>query len=314
MKITGMAEAAERAGAELVYFDEAEQVEIDVPRGKLIRRIAVPRPLLEADVVIACPKLKTHFLDPISGALKLWVGAVRQDTMHRLHRDQVEETVADLLTVTRPDFAVMDAIVAGEGDGPVATRGRFVGCILASDDPVALDVWTMNFCKAASRRGIGIVNRTQIDVLGVPVESARVPLVATTLQDWHRRYPLRVLIGEGVTMAGTLGHFKGFADYWQKDRIWQAVVTLRGRPTFMIGRSEDPDFERNLAEGPYFVLDDVALDKYKRDPRVTFIPGSPIGNEMMPIIMKALGVDRAGRVTERLMKAWNRFRSSSLAR
>ena len=106
----------------------------------MLKRILVPRPLLEADVVIACPKLKTHFLDPVTGAIKLWVGAVRQDTMHRLHRDRVQETVADLLSVTRPDLVVMDAIVAGEGNGPVAVRGRFVGCVLASDDPVALDV------------------------------------------------------------------------------------------------------------------------------------------------------------------------------
>jgi uncharacterized protein (DUF362 family) len=321
--ITGMAEAAARAGAELVCFDEVPDVELDVPQGKLIRRIAVPLPLLEADVVIACPKLKTHFLDPISGALKLWVGAARQDTMHRLHRDRVEEAVADLLTVTRPDLAIMDAIIAGEGDGPIATRGRFVGAVLGSEDPVALDVvaadlagfdaWSLGFARAAAQRGIGVLARSQIEVVGVPLERARVPLAAARKQDFQG-YAARVIVGEGVTLAGTLGHFKGFADYWHKDRIWRAVAALRGRPTFMIGRVEDPDFERNLAGGPYFVLDDAALPKYKHDPRVTFIPGSPIGNEMMPIIMQALGVDRAGRLTERLLKVWNRFRSSSLAR
>src|SRR5438067_8788610 len=126
-----MAKAARDAGAIPVYFDEVEQVEVEVPHGKLIRRIPVPRPLLEADVVIACPKLKTHFLDPVTGELKLWVGAARQDTMHALHRDRVQETVADLLTATRPDLAVMDAIVAGEGNGPIAVHGRFMGCVVA---------------------------------------------------------------------------------------------------------------------------------------------------------------------------------------
>src|SRR5207253_294987 len=186
MAITGMEKAAREAGAEPVYFDEVEQVEIDVPRGKLIKKIAVPRPLIEADVVIACPKLKTHFLDPVTGALKLWVGAARQDTMHRLHRDQIQETVADLLTVTRPDLAVMDAITAGEGNGPIAVSGRFVGCILASTDPVALDVVagdlagfdgaSMLFPRTAAERGIGIADRTRIDLAGVPLETARVCL------------------------------------------------------------------------------------------------------------------------------------------
>jgi uncharacterized protein (DUF362 family) len=319
MSITGMEHAAREAGAVPVYFDEVEQIEVEIPHGKLIRYIPVPRPLLEADVVIACPKLKTHFLDPVTGAIKLWVGAARQDTMHRLHRDRVEETVADLLTVTRPDLAVMDAIVAGEGNGPVAVRGRFVGCILASDDPVALDVVAgdlagfdgaaMRFPGAAASRGIGICERDRIDVLGVMLSEARVALAPEQMDGWTESYPIRLLVGEGVTLQGTLGHFKGFADLWQADHVWDAVVASRGRPTFLIGRAEDPGFEEHLREGKYFVLDDVALDAYKRDPRVTFIPGSPIGNEMMPAIMEALGVDLPGRAAESMMKAWNNLRA-----
>ena len=80
-------------------------------------------------------------------------------------------------------------------------------------------------------------------------------------------------------MAGTLGHFRGFADFWHKGHVCQAITLLRGQPTFMIGRAVDPDFERHLRQGPYFVLDDVAYAAYKEDPRVVFIPGSPIGNE-----------------------------------
>ena len=115
-------------------------------------------------------------------------------------------------------------------------------------------------------------------------------------------------------MAGTLGHFRGFADFWHKDHVWQAITLLRGQPTFMIGRAVDPDFERRLRQGPYFVLDDVAYAAYKEDPRVVFIPGSPIGNEMMPAIMDALGVDRAGRAAERLLKAKSAWRGRRLAR
>ncbi|MFN3647981.1 MAG: family 1 glycosylhydrolase [Armatimonadota bacterium] len=322
MQVTGMEAAARAAGAEPVYFDEVEQVEVEVPLGRLIHRIPVPKPLLEADVVIACPKLKTHFLDPITGALKLWVGAARQDTMHRLHRDCVQETVADLLTVTRPDLAMMDALIAGEGNGPVATRGRWVGCILASDDPVALDVVAgdlsgfdgaaMSFPRAAAARGIGIAARERIDVLGVPVATARVSLVPAQVEHWTESYPVRVIAGEGVTMAGTLGHFKGFADVWQADHLWEVVVRLKGKPTFLIGRAEDPDYEAHLQEGPYFVLDDAALEQYKRDPRVTFIPGSPIGNEMMPAILQALGIEGASRGVEGLMKAWEWLKARRL--
>lgn len=44
----------------------------------------------------------------------------------------------------------------------------------------------------------------------------------------------------------------------------------------MFGDVEDPLFEEHLKEGPYVVLDDSAKDKYKYDPRVVFVPGSPV--------------------------------------
>jgi uncharacterized protein (DUF362 family) len=324
METTGLGRLAEQAGAELVYFDEVEQVEVDVPRGKLIHRIPVPRPLLEADVVIDCPKLKTHFLDPVTGAIKNWGGAARQDTMHRLHRDRVEETVADLMSVTRPDLVVMDAIVAGEGNGPVANRPRFVGCVVASDDPVAHDVIaaelagfdgeSMRFPRAAASRGVGIGERGRIDVLGVPLETARVRLVPSQNEGWTERYPIRIIAGEGVTMEGTLGHFRGFADFWQDLHSWDAVVKLKGRPTFMIGRAEDPEFEAHVKEGPYVVLDDAALEKYKRDARVVFIPGSPIGNEMMPAILHGLGVELPGKSVQKMLEAWSALQARWLYR
>ena len=324
MEITGMARAATSAGAETVFFDESEQIEVMVPLGKLIKRVPIPRELLEADVVIDCPKLKTHFLDPVTAAIKNWVGAARQDTMHGLHRNRIEETVADLLTVTRPDLVVMDALIAGEGNGPVAVTPRFVGCILASDDPVAHDVIaaelagfdgeSMRFPRAAAARGVGIAERARIDVVGVPLEHARVRLAPTVLEGWQERYPIRIIVGDGVTMEGTLGHFRGFADFWHDLHSWDALVALQGKPTFMIGRAEDPDFEKHLAEGRYFVLDDAALDKYKHDPRVAFIPGSPIGNEMMPLILKELGVDLPGRSVQKMLEGWSGLKARWLYR
>src|SRR5215831_18603107 len=46
----------------------------------------------------------------------------------------------DIMTVSRPAMCVTDALIVGEGDGPIANQPRWCGCILASTDPVATDV------------------------------------------------------------------------------------------------------------------------------------------------------------------------------
>ena len=67
--------------------------------------------------------------------------------------------------------------------------------------------------------------------------------------------------------------------------------------------------ESAAVEKQVLVLDDAALDKYKHDPRVAFIPGSPIGNEMMPVILKELGVDLPGRSVQKMLEAWSALKA-----
>ena len=80
MRITGMTAAARAAGAEVVSFDDCDYREVEIPGGKAIQRIALPVPLLDADVIINACKGKTHHMDPITGALKNWVGGDRTES------------------------------------------------------------------------------------------------------------------------------------------------------------------------------------------------------------------------------------------
>jgi len=58
----------------------------------------------------------------------------------------------------------------------------------------------------------------------------------------------------------------------------------------MIGKTEDPDFEHHLEDGPYVAIDDAVYDKYKRHPKVKHIPGHPVCDEMMFRLIEALGL------------------------
>ena len=319
MKVTGMSALAEKESAELVDLgsDSVPNRMVEVPGGKVIQHVPLPAPLLDADVIIDVPKAKNHHIEPISGALKNWVGVVNQQWRQYNHGD--EEMLGrfmDIMTVTRPHLCVVDALIAGEGDGPIANLPRWCGCIIASTDPVATDVtiarllgrdWQqLQFAKEAELRGLGV--REPIDYVGV-----RLDQVAFKAWPGHEGYdylPLNFLVGRGVTLPGTIGHVKSVLDSMLRRGDLEKVIWLKGTPTIMLGEVDDSNFEEHLKEGPYVVFDDSAKPKYKNDPRVYFIPGHPVLRDAMPELMKGLGVAAPGKA---IMK-WEQFERATMHR
>lgn len=308
MQATGMSSAVRAEGAEVVFFDDCPYRAIDIPGGRAIRRIAMPVPLLDADVVINVPKAKTHHMDPISGALKNWVGVIALGRGREEHHDAAAfAEYVDLMTVTRPALNVCDAIVVGEGDGPIANTPRWCGCILASTDPVALDVTVcrlmglepgaLQFAAEAADRGLGTADPDAIGISGTSLDEARIE-VQRPRQGWDY-FPFNVIVGKGVTYAGTFGHWKSIADLFLRDGTWVKAMALSGIPTFLIGDAEDPEFERHVREGPYFVIDDAAPARYRLDPRVHVISGHPVLHTMLPELLRGLGLTLPGTMSNR---------------
>lgn len=312
MKITGMAAVAEREGAALVDLgsDDIPNRIVPIPDGRVIKEAPLPVPLLEADVIIDVPKAKNHHIEPITGALKNWVGVVNQNWRNHNHGDEDHiPRFMDIMTVSRPALCVVDALIAGEGDGPIADQPHWIGCVLASSDPVATDVaicrlmghdWNkLSFAREAELRGLGV--REPIEFIGVPLEQ-----VAIKAWPGHSDFsymPINLLIGKGVTLAGTIGHVKSVLDSMLRRGELAKVIWLKGTPTIMIGEIDDPDFEEHLKEGPYVVFDDAAKPKYKNDPRVYFVSGHPVLQTAMPELMKGLGVSWPGKA----VMQWEQF-------
>ncbi len=312
MKITGMAAVAEREGAELIDLgsDAVPNRVVEIPNGRVARSAPLPIPLLDADVVIDVPKAKNHHIEPISGALKNWVGAVNQNWRNTNHGDRdMAGRFMDLMMVSRPHLCVVDALIAGEGDGPIANLPHWCGCVLASTDPVATDVTIarllghdaekLEFAREAEARALGV--RSPIEYVGAPLEEV-------AIQAWpgHRAFdylPVNFLVGSDVTLEGTIGHVKSVLDSMLRRGELNQIIWLKGTPTIMIGEVDDPRFEEHLKEGPYIVFDDSAKPRYKHDPRVHFVPGHPVLRTAMPELMKGLGVEHAG---QGMMK-WQQF-------
>lgn len=291
---------AQNAGAARVQVLEPDADPIEMRALELggeRRSIALPAALLEADVSIAVPKAKTDFTDLISSTMEMWAAAmVRPPRTFDESDDARIERLADIMALIRPDLWVTDALICGEGDGPLANTPRWCGCILAAADPVAMDaaiakLLGFDFKKlraaaAGEERGLG--SRAPIVWLGTSVE--RVCFSAWPAHQGFSHLPLRVLIGGDVTRWGTVGHVKSALDLLQRQGALEMAMRAKGTPTILIGDVQDAEFEQYIEEGPYIVFDDAARPEYKNDPRVLFVPGHPVMDEALPQLMRGLGL------------------------
>ncbi len=127
------------------------------------------RPVLEADVLIDLPKLKTHMMTGLSAATKNLFGCIpglqKAEWHMRLpEKERFGEMLVDLLEAVKPAFAVLDGIVAHEGDGPSGGTPRPAGFVAAAEDPLQMDLALcamvglepaqVPYLSAAMRRGL----------------------------------------------------------------------------------------------------------------------------------------------------------------
>jgi uncharacterized protein (DUF362 family) len=108
-----------------------------------LRELALPVTLLESDFVISMPKLKTHHWAGMTCSMKNLFGtvpgAVYGWPKNLLHVHGIPNSILDLTATIRPHLAIVDAVTAMEGDGPIMGRPRPLGFIAMGADLVAVD-------------------------------------------------------------------------------------------------------------------------------------------------------------------------------
>jgi len=143
-KVSGIGEAARKNGAEWIDFTKGK-TEVPCPEGKVTKSFTLTQAVLEADVIISLPKLKTHQLMQYTGAMKNIFGLVPSLAKSPFHarfpgREAFAAMIVDLNLAVKPAFAFMDAIVGMEGNGPAAGNPRQIGLVMASSNLLALDI------------------------------------------------------------------------------------------------------------------------------------------------------------------------------
>jgi len=189
-RISGMYQAAEKAGIEVeVNLDTSHEI-VSFPEGKLIRRFEIITPLLRSDGVFNLCKMKTHTFMHMTGAVKNNFGAIAGLTKAGYHgklRDtgRFAGMLLDLADFVSPRISIMDAVLAMEGEGPSAGSARQVGLFLASTSPLALDVVAgeiMGLSREknpvlveAEKRGLQPNRLEEVEVIGAEIEELTIP-------------------------------------------------------------------------------------------------------------------------------------------
>jgi len=147
----------------------------------------LPETLLEADLLVSMPKLKTHHWAGVTLSLKNMFGcipgAIYGWPKNVLHWAGIHESIVDInSTLPVPRFAIIDGLTGMEGNGPIQGEAKQCGALVFSDDLVAADATAARLMTIDPRgirylveagRFLGNVAEERIDQLGEPIDRLR---------------------------------------------------------------------------------------------------------------------------------------------
>ncbi len=206
--VGSLAWTAEKAGIKAVADEmNCPLVEFNRPVlppkriGTTFRQVEVDQAILEADVIINLPKLKTHSLTLLTLGVKNLFGCIpgSKKPVWHLKAGKDQETFAkillDVYQIIRPSLTLLDGVVGMEGNGPNSGRPIPIGLIVASGDSLSLDQIVCDLLgisreslstnRVAFEMGMG---RDTVEVLGEKVENIRISnfeFPSLSQPDWH---------------------------------------------------------------------------------------------------------------------------------
>jgi uncharacterized protein (DUF362 family) len=108
--------------------------------------IWLPNVVADADIVVSMPKMKTHHWAGVTLSLKNCFGCLPGRVYgwpkNALHWVGIDNAILDVAAAVRPAYAIVDGIVAMEGNGPIQGTPVDAGVLVFGDDPVATDTVT----------------------------------------------------------------------------------------------------------------------------------------------------------------------------
>jgi uncharacterized protein (DUF362 family) len=182
-RATGMKAMCERNKIQFLNLRrEKDRVTLPIPNGETLKRIEVPRIVVDSAVINAA-KLKTHRATGVSLGMKNMFGLLPEKTKFKYHLRNINKVVLDINAVLKPQFTMIDGFYALEGPGPTAGTPVKMDLVIAGRDVVAVDATACRVMgvepsevyhiKRAHEKGLGEIDKARIDVVGDGIDQVK---------------------------------------------------------------------------------------------------------------------------------------------
>ncbi len=147
-KNSGIEDAVKKAGGIMVTGNsEGHYHPVQIPKGKNLKSTKVHELILESDVFINVPTLKTHGGTRLSISMKNLMGVVWDRSYY--HGNNLHQCIADFTTFKKPHLNIVDAFRVLKRNGPrgvsvadvVEMRYQIIGTDIVATDAAATKVF-----------------------------------------------------------------------------------------------------------------------------------------------------------------------------
>jgi uncharacterized protein (DUF362 family) len=188
---SGLGPVVRKHGVRFVDLNHDEPVKVpNLGRTTGLDHLYLTRTVLNADVFISLPKMKTHHWAGATLSLKNLFGTLPGICYgwpkNELHWRGIPQSIIDIAITQTPHLAIVDGIVGMEGDGPLAGKARNSGVIVMGIDLVAVDATCCRLMKLPAERIPTLVLGAQMK-LGRLAEAA-ISQIGEPIEKWAQPY------------------------------------------------------------------------------------------------------------------------------
>ena len=177
-------------GIKFVDLNQDDIVKVPTKGGYTTRENTwLPKTIVEADLIVSMPKMKTHHWAGATLSMKNLYGIVPGVRYgwpkNTLHVVGIETSISELYETIAPQIAIVDGIIGMEEDGPLFGLDKPTNVMVIGTDLVAVDatcarIMGLNlsdktppvaYINNAQWLGQGLMDADRINVLGASIES-----------------------------------------------------------------------------------------------------------------------------------------------